>query len=86
MGCAIRLGDREVSVKVEDEFGTCWLVLSGDAAYPLTRLLNSLNYDWIILPRRMLCGIMPASPEQEPQDLVRSTRLADCLAAVNKGD
>lgn len=74
-------------MRVEDTEGRVWLVDKGDPAQPLIKLLAAKGYEWVVLPARLLCGILSASKmldEDVPTDLVRRTRLQDCLGVLRK--
>lgn len=80
-------------MRIEDEGGGLWAVLPGDPAAPMVNALKRLNYGWVVLTTRLLCGIM-AVPTDEPSPPVaahqngaadvRGIRLSDCLAALKK--
>ena len=72
-------------VRIEDEEGRAWLVEKGDPAQPLIKLLVDRGYEYAVLPARLLCGIIDSSmPTSEPADLVRRTRLQDCLGVLKR--
>ena len=85
---------------IVDENGYEWLVLNGDPAYPLIRVLNSRGYTTIVLPAKVLTfgaeyGILrarlesppvpPAGALEPPPDVViRAVRLSECLDRLEK--
>ena len=69
---------------IVDEAGRPWLVLNGDPAYPLIRLLNTAGYVDIVLPAIVFCGIMTGEYRTDPMPLIRRTRLDDCLFTLEK--
>jgi hypothetical protein len=58
-------------VRVEDHSGTQWIVAPGDPAAKLVNVLKRFNYEYIVLPFRVLtdgasCGIMHRTPLSLP--------------------
>lgn len=82
-------------MKIEDEGGNQWLVLAGDAANDAIGVLRRRGYEYVVLPRKLLCGILtvlpcepaswqPPSSATSPERLVRAIRLYDCLVELKK--
>ena len=69
---------------LEDETGNRWLVANGDPAYPLMHVLNNAGFEYVVLPAVVFCGIMRIPHIDPPDDLVRATRLNDCLHTLVK--
>ena len=66
---------------VEDEYGTRWLVAAGDPANDHINLLKRNYVSWVVLPREVLMGT--GHDYNEPADVLRAVRLADCLEVIN---
>lgn len=81
-------------MKIEDERGHPWVVLSGDSSYSYIKKLKALGYEYIVLPRLVLCGTIqfpphelplwqaPSPPSNSPEGVVRAFRLAECLSVL----
>ncbi len=69
-------------VEIYDELGNPWKVAGGA---PASRLVNRLvrdNYRLIVLPLVALATGRLGGAYVEPEDIIRSTRLRDCLDAL----
>ena len=69
-------------MRLEDEFGETVKVATGD---PAARLVNQLErrwgVDWIVLPRHtVMTGQLTGA--HDTGDIVRDTRLRDCLGVL----
>ena len=69
---------------VFDEFGGGWKVKGGDPGARMVNKLTRSNYQLIVLPFVALAtGKMPDNVQQ-PTDVIRSTRMADCMSALGR--
>lgn len=83
-------------MRIEDELGRPYRVESGDAANDVIGILRRRGYEYVVLPRAVLCGIInassceppprqsPSSATSSPEGVVRAFRLFDCLTAIKK--
>ena len=71
-------------MKVYDEFGGGWKVKGGDPGARMVNRLARMNYQLVVLPFVSLAtGKMPESVVY-PADVIRSTRMADCISALGR--
>lgn len=73
-------------MRIEDQGGVRWKVDAHDPASQYVNRLKRLGFGYVVLPRLTFMSgalIDEAPPADAP--LVRSVRLADCLAVL-KGD
>ena len=71
-------------MQVFDEFGGGWKVKGGDPGARMANKLTRMNYQLIVLPFVALAtGKMPDTVQQ-PTDVIRQTRMADCIAALGR--
>lgn len=82
-------------MKIEDEQGNPFVVIAGDAATEPIGILRRKGYDYVVLPRDILCGIIhflpcepaswrPPSSATSPERLVRAFRLYDCMVVLKE--
>ena len=70
-------------MKVYDEYGHTFKVQGGDPAARVIAKLTARNYsNPVVLPLVTLVTGKVVEPAAYPDDIVRSTRLRDCLAAL----
>ena len=71
-------------MRVYDEYGHQYKVIGGDPAARVIAKLTARNYsNPIVLPLITLVTGRAVEPAFYPDDIVRSTRLRDCLAALS---
>lgn len=86
---------RRPTSKIEDEHGNSFVVNPGDAATECIKILKRKGYEYIVLPRDILCGIIhflpcepaswrPPSSATSPERLVRAYRLYDCMVVLKE--
>ena len=68
---------------VFDEYGNRYKVIGGDPAARIIAKLTARNYsNPVVLPLVTLVTGGVVEPASYPEDIIRSTRLRDCLAAL----
>lgn len=68
-----------------DESGNEWEVRGGDPAAKFTNRLKRAGYGNLVLPMRTLATGELTEPVEEPADVLRRQRLADCLGLLKEG-
>ena len=74
-----------MKVELYDELGNRWMIRGGMPANKFISKLTRANYRLIVLPLRTLATGVLAEPVEQPADIIRCTRLADCLLLL-RGD
>ncbi len=69
---------------IYDELGHPWRVTGGDPAARLVGALRRRRYELIVLPCLTLATGQLTEPAAEPDDVIRRTRLLDCLDVLRK--
>lgn len=67
-------------MRIEDEYGTPWLVEAGDPARKSVNLLKSLGFEYIVLPRSVLTTGIPCDTIES--DTVAGIRMAECVEVL----
>lgn len=62
-----------------DELGNAWKVPGGTPSARQVNRLKRGGYHLIVLPLRTLVSGELAEPVEQPADVIRSTRLRECL-------
>ena len=69
--------------EARDEFGTRWLVDSGDPANASINYLKRRGMRTFVLPRTLLLdGMVGAVVNYTPADVLAAARLADCVGVL----
>ena len=71
-------------MRLEDEFGICYLVKSGDPANWQVLALARRGFDFAVLPRYNYLTGKCHEPVFEPGDPIKAARLSDCLGVLNQ--
>lgn len=69
-------------MKVYDEFNNTWRVKGGDPAMRLVNRLKRSRYELVVLPLATLATGHMTSPAAVPDDVIRATRLNECLGVL----
>lgn len=73
-----------MKVDAYDEFMAGWKVPGGTPGSRVVNKLRRANYQFIVLPFITLATGVVTQPAEVPEDVIYSTRLADCLAVLNQ--
>lgn len=76
---------RGVLTRVTDHSENRWSVNGGDPAMTLVNRLKRNNYDFVVLPARMLATGVDDGETPEVPDIINRVRMLDCLALLRKG-
>lgn len=71
-------------MKVYDELGSPWKVPGGAPAARLVNKLKRSRYELVCLPLATLATGKLVEPYAVPEDPIRATRLAECLAVLGE--
>lgn len=70
-------------MRVTDEFGNNWRVTGGSPGMKFVNRLARSRYQYVVLPLAMLASGHMTTPAHIPEDVIRATRLAECLAVLS---
>lgn len=66
-----------------DEFGNRWRCKGGDPAMRLVNRLKRSRYELVVLPLATLASGHMTSPATIPDDVIRATRLNECIEVLS---
>ena len=72
-------------MRLTDELGTPFIVLPKDPASGIINNLRKKGYQYVVLPRSVYrTGEMPTELPPKDEDVVRWTRMHDCVKTLQK--
>ena len=71
-------------MRIEDEYGTHWLVKAGDPANSFINQLKAKGFEIVVLPRICYTTGELTAPVFTPGDPILAARLADCLEVLSE--